>query len=424
MMIDFKKIEKNNIKMLGLLVRYNRVNKGYSLRDLAKITNISHTLISNFEKGTVIPHSDTIKDIFLKLDMKFYDEKEISIKFQKIYNEIFRHLLFYEYKEAAILIKEIEKDREIYENSIEIINFAIIRCLYYTIANIHTDDKDRLISQYEVVLDFFSPNQKQLFYFIKGLDLLNQELFKTAREHFEKALNIGDSKMDLLINEHYVITLSKSGKYVDAWRIATKSIEEFELETNYVRAMRLRTRIAHDYIRIYKYDHAKDLYNKVLAYATKFKIQDLINRCNTYLGYIAVLENDFKLGEKFLNKVKSPFAKIYYYLRFDICVNKKDEKVFLNLYNEYMSYEGVQDSPKTLRFFEMIYMRFDDKFMDKKKYIKNAKELIDFGFEADDAQSIELASNLLSLFYKKERHYKDALEANERYLHYTKYGVK
>ena len=92
-MIDFKNVEKNNMKMLGVIVRYNRVNKGYSLRGLAKITNISHTLISNFEKGKVVPHHETIKDIFSNLDLVFYDSPDISPKFTDYYNRIYRHSL-------------------------------------------------------------------------------------------------------------------------------------------------------------------------------------------------------------------------------------------------------------------------------------------------------------------------------------------
>lgn len=423
-MIDFNKLEKNNTKMLGIMVRYNRVRKGYSLRDLAKITNISHTLISNFEKGVVIPHKDTIKDIFNKLDLTFYDDPSISEKFTKYYNRIFKHLLFYEYAEAGLLIEEIVKDKEIYHNSVELINFVIIRCLYYTITNIHAAEKNQLIQQYEVVLDFFSPNQKQLFYFIKGMDLLNKELYKTSRESFELALSIGDVELDLLINEHYVITLSKSGKYVDAYRIATESIIIFERETNYVRAMRLRTRIAHDYTRLHKYKEAKDLYNKVLQYAEKFKILDLKNRCNTYLGFIAALEKDYISCEKYINKVKPPFAKIYFYLRFDILKVKNDEEEFLKIYNEYINYEWVQKSSKTKKFFEMILMRFDDKYMDRDKYVKNAEDLIELGFKADDIEMIDVASGMLASLYKKERHYKSALEVKERYLHYLKYGAK
>ncbi|MCD6482157.1 MAG: helix-turn-helix transcriptional regulator, partial [Candidatus Izimaplasma sp.] len=55
------KIEKRNLKVLGVIVRVNRVRLGYSLRDLAKLINVSHTSISNFEKGIITPHKDVIR---------------------------------------------------------------------------------------------------------------------------------------------------------------------------------------------------------------------------------------------------------------------------------------------------------------------------------------------------------------------------
>jgi transcriptional regulator with XRE-family HTH domain len=94
-MDDFKSIEKHNLKVLGVIVRVNRMKLGYSLRDLAQLTNISHTLISNFEKGQLTPHNDTIKDIFRVLKLSFYDDPKISIKFNKLYKKAFKHIVFF-----------------------------------------------------------------------------------------------------------------------------------------------------------------------------------------------------------------------------------------------------------------------------------------------------------------------------------------
>ena len=163
-MLNIDSFEKDNLKVLGILVRYKRINLGYSLRSLGEITNISHTLISNFERGIMIPHNDTIKDIFNVLDLKFYDNHKILDKFNNVYNKIFKHVLYYEYEEAAKIIYKIEKDKEIYENSRGVINYTIIRCLFYFLSNTYIEEKDKILNQYEVVLEFFSNNQKQLFY--------------------------------------------------------------------------------------------------------------------------------------------------------------------------------------------------------------------------------------------------------------------
>ncbi|KFZ26234.1 MAG: helix-turn-helix protein [Candidatus Izimaplasma bacterium HR2] len=423
-MLNIDSFEKDNLKVLGLLVRYKRILLGYSLRDLGEITKISHTLISNFERGIMIPHNDTIKDIFDVLELEFYDDPLISVEFVEIYNKTFKHILYYEYEEAEELVREIEKKRHIYENSKEVINFTIIRCLFYVLTNTFIAEKDKVLKQYEVVLDFFSDNQKQLFYFIKGLDKLNQEFYKESRDYFEKALKIGNHNIDLLINEHYVISLSKSNNFVDSRSIADKCIVEYEKQTNYVRAMRLRTRIAQDYIRLLKFEDAKKMYSYVYDYSIKYNIKDLENRCNTRFAMIAVFENDFELAEEYLSKVTPVYAKIYYYLKFDILVHKREEKELLKYYDKVMSEKWVKEHPKSENFFKLILMRYSDKYMDKKEYEKLLANQIDMALKSDDAEMLEVSSKFLVKFYKSERQYKKGLVVCERFLHYIRYGVQ
>ncbi|MCK5388553.1 MAG: helix-turn-helix transcriptional regulator, partial [Candidatus Izimaplasma sp.] len=327
---------------------------GYSLRDLAKLANISHTLISNFEKGLLTPHSDTISDIFRILKLEYHDDPMISERFKALYQKAFKHILYYEYEEAEKVIKEIEKDKEIYEHSIEVINFAIILCLYYAVSNVYFEHFSRYLAQYEVVLDFLSPNQRQMYFFIKGLDYINNEQYRDARMFFKKALSIGDTKMDVLIKDYYVIGLSKSNKFVDSNKYALEVIKEFESQTNYVRAMRLRTRIAYDYFRINKFEESEKLYKQVLDFAIKYKIRDLENRCNCRLALLALVKGERDKEEGYINKVDPYFNRLYHYLKLDIAAYKKNEQEFLRLYEEYISSEWVKKSHKTKMFFECI----------------------------------------------------------------------
>ena len=422
-MFNIEIVEKDNLKILGLLVRYKRVLLGFSLRDLGEITNISHTLISNFERGLMIPNKDTIKDIFIVLKLDFYDNQEMTSEFNRLYKKIFKHLVYYEYEEAGVLIIEIEKNKGIYNNSAVVVNFTIIRLLFYVLTNTKTDELQRIMKEFEVVIDFFSDNQKQLFYFIQGLEYLNKEFYKESRQFFEKALEIGDHKVDLLINEHYVISLSKSNKFVDSREIANKCILEYESKTNYVRAMRLRTRIAHDFIRIHKFEEAKEIYNFVNDYSIKYKIKDLENRCNTRLAQIAVIQNKYELANEYLKKVTPEFSKMYHYLMFDLFVYYKDNKKLLEYYKSTMSKDWVKKHKKSYNFFKLIIMRNIDGYMDKAEYERLLLNQIDIAIKSDDAEMLEVSSKHLMNFYKSERKYKKGLEISEHLLHYLKNGV-
>ena len=423
-MANIKTLEKHNLKVLGVIVRVTRVKMGYSLRDLAKLANISHTLISNFEKGLLSPNKGTISHLFKILNLDFYDDPKISEKFKILYNKTFNHIIFHEYDEALVIVKQIEKDKLIYESSSEVINYTIIQCLYYAISNVYFEGFDEYLKQYEVVLDFFTTNQKQLYFFIKGLDFINKEQFGDARFYFEEALSIGDTNLDNLIKDYYVIGLSKSNKFVDSSKYALEAIRVFESQTNYVRAMRLRTRIAYDYYRINKFEESEKLYKEVLSYSIKYNVKTLENRCNCRLALLAIVKGERELVEEYINKVDPNYNRLYHYIKLDIVSYNRNEKQFLELYNDYMDLEWVKNSEKTQLFFENIYMRFSNKNMDEKKYELNLKRLVTLGFDADDAEMIEVASYMLSSLYKNDRKYKLAYGVNQRLLHYLKNGVK
>ncbi len=412
---------KENIKVLGLIIRIQRVKLGYSLRALAERVNISHTLISNIEKGKIIANLATIDEIFLILDLQFHFSEELTNDFNKKYESIYKHLFYYEYDKAKIEIEELEKDDNVYRYSTEVVNYEIIRCLYYKLSNTYVSECI-LLEYYANYLEYFNDEQKQLFFFIKGLDYINQEYYRDSRLSFEKALSFGETRLSILIKEYYAITLSKANKYVDAKVIADEAITQYEIETNYIRAMRVRTRLAYDYIRIHRFKLAKDLYQKVKNFAIKYDVKDLENRCNTYLGYLAVYNKEFKLAEEYLDLVEPPFANTYYYLKMDVAVEKRNDVEFYKMHEEYTQTRAITQSRKATLFFELIKMRYDDKHMDKTKYEKNLKEIINHGFQSDDGEVIDVATMMITEFYQKDRRYKLAFEAANRLLHFLKYG--
>jgi len=413
---------KENIKVLGLIIRVARAKKGYSLRALAEIAKISHTLISNIEKGKIIANLDTINEIFNILDLEFHWGDELTNDFNDKFEKIYNHLFYYEYDKAKELIMELEKDKDIYQHSTEVVNYEIIRCLYYKMAN-EVIPSYILLDYYSNYLEYFNDTQKQLFHFIKGIDFLNKELYRDGRLAFEVTLSYPKTRLNMMINEYYAIALSKSNKYVDAKEISDKAITQYEHEASYIRAMRVRTRIAFDFIRIHKFKEADELYQKVKRFSIKYKVKDLENRCNTFLGYLAAYVKDYDLAEKYLSLVKEPRVRHYYYLKLFIAPFNRNDEEFYKLYDEYCNLPAVLRSYKAQRFMEIYYFRYDEKNMDRDKYEKNLKEIVNDGFKSDDGEIIDRATMMLIELYQKERRYKLAFKAYDRLLQFLKYGT-
>ncbi len=198
-MVEKLKISEANLSILGILIRVARLKQGYSLRNLSSLTQFSHTLISNIEKGKQIPSEETLIDIFKVLKLKLFTSKNIEEEMTYYFNTIFSHIINHHYELAEKLVKEMEKNSHQYENSYEVVNYFIIRCLFYSITNTDLEEKEERISQYGKVFELFNPKQKQLLYFIKGLDYLNDDNYKLASDNFEMAIKIGDRDIKSLI---------------------------------------------------------------------------------------------------------------------------------------------------------------------------------------------------------------------------------
>lgn len=414
---DFK--DKSNQTILGVMIRTKRSEIGYSLRDLAELTNISHTLISNIETGKQVASEATLSDIFRALDLKLFDDEEISIKFRKYYNQIYRALIEFEYDKARKLLDELEAEHDVYEHSYEVINYNAIRSFYYALTNTPFPELVDIKNKYNLVIDFLNDNQKQMFSFIKGLQYLNMERYKDASENFYDALKVGDKSVDVLIKEYNARSLLRQYKFTDTMALSNEAINEYESRTDYIRAMRCRLTIVRVYLHIMQIDKVLELVNYVDRFASKMKIQSLVDQCNVIRATTSFYQNDFKKAEEYLTLHQNqsthwlilPWFRIYTMLR-DGRVHEYYKNVVLKRQNEI--------TRKKFLMIKVLYMwHFEEKRNDE-EFISAVNELIVEGRRSMDQEVITLAYNLNIIYFKNKRSYKKALEIVEEFLHLKK----
>ncbi len=427
-MFDNNGINKMNISVLGILIRVTRMNQGYSLRNLATLTNISHTLISNIEKGKQPPSKATLTDIFSVLKLKLYTEPEIKTEMTYFYKEIFSRIVNHHYIEAAELITEMEKKGHIYENSFEVVNYIVIRCLYYTITNIKLDVKEKTISQYEKVIEFFTLEQKQLFYFIKGLNYLNKEYFIMASDSFEIALSLTDKEINPVIKEYLVQAYIGQYRITDSVALANAAIEEFEEKTVYVRAMKCRMLIAKIYVFILKLDKAQILVDYVDSFTKQFNIAVLTNECHILKSAIAFYNKDYLLAVEELEEHTNQEAKELILPRFRIYLMDKDDRL-LDFYNDVMENKKDLLTINKYLLIKVLMMWVNKDVRVDKEYIESLNQLSELSINSNDQEYIGLSHNLLIDYYRENRKYKKALEIADELLllkkiHLNYYSIK
>jgi len=88
-------------KKLGILIKQERDNKGYGLRNFAKLVGVSHVTIANIENGKVEAKKDTLIKIAKTLN---YDKDTLLAKASKL-DDVVEDMLSEKPETAAVLFR-------------------------------------------------------------------------------------------------------------------------------------------------------------------------------------------------------------------------------------------------------------------------------------------------------------------------------
>lgn len=423
-MLESLQADKNNYKVLGILIRSQRISKGYSLRDLGQVTNISHTLISNIEKGKQIPAPNTLADIFRVLDLEFFDDPKLQKELKKYSDDIYNNLFNHDYDLAKVSFKKLQKNEHKYLHSLGLVNFVLLKYFYLTITKTEDETIGETIEHYYKVLEFFSNTQKQLFYFIDGLYQLNNEHYNDATEKFNLALQFGDKEIDVFIKEYSVISYVRQYKFMDAYKLSQEIIKEFEARTIYIRAMKTKLQEARILYQITKNEETEVLVAYVDRFARKFKIDDLIEECAMLRAAIAIRLRDFEKAEYYINEIPNTEGISAVLLRFKIAFVQNNLDDIEKIYNEVIEYEEIKSHEKIRLYLTIQVMSKVEKYYDKKKYFEYITRLAEMSKRNMDQEMISIAHNYLIMYYHEERSYKKALDIAENLLHLKKIRIR
>jgi transcriptional regulator with XRE-family HTH domain len=422
-MIEIKNIQ-DNIKVIGILIRSNRISQGYSLRDLGDLTNISHTLISNIEKGKQVPSLDTLKDILKALKLNFYDDEDLRKEFKDKEFEIYGLLYNQDYDQAKQMIAPLLEQESKYLFSLEVVNYILLKHFYCAITNIHNEEDEIRFNHYEKVFDFFSETQKQMFYFIQGLIHLNNERYNKATTQFNFALSLGNKAIDVFIHEYNIISLVRQYKFIDAYKASEIVIKEFENRTIYIRAMKTKLQVARIYYHIAKNNETIELANYVERFARKFQIDELLEECIMLKAAIEIRNRNFDKAITLLDNMPDPTSISSVLLRFKVAFVKEDKEEILSYYKEISNLPHVKSHKKVWYYIQIQAMSKVESLYEEDKYIENIEYLTKLATTNNDQEMIGLSYNYLIMHYHEKRKYKKALELAETLLHFKKIRIE
>lgn len=406
---------------IGQLVRFNRLEKNYSLRDLGALSNVSHTLISNIEKGKVSANKDTIKELLNLLEISFRYDDDLINEFTFLYDEAFNYMFEYEYTKSNKIMDTVIMDREKYVSSIVAADFFILYFLHLALNNQLYGDKSELIERIYRIKDYFSVRQSQLFNLTYGIYQFHKGNYRRAEEYLLLARNIGDNRIDMLINTYLIKVYVKMYLFMEVSILAEKTIQVMESELLYLRAMEVRLSVAQSYILVLRYDDALELIDKVYRFASLYPAIYLLSECDLLYTAIYIKKKQYDLAKIKVNKVilNQPFA---YFARLYLAVKDKNEELISKTYNEFFEVNSIKESRRDQLILSLTAHNYKIIKLPEKVYLKQIKELIEIGMKNIDLELLDNSYDMLIREYLSRRMYKKAFEASEVARKIRKYG--
>lgn len=288
---------KNNQKIIGSIIRINRIKQQMSQKALSKGICVP-SYLSRIENGDLLPSDDVISIIFNRLGLTFNDSSEFISEGKKAFDTFFHKLNFNEFDYTMNMFAEIEKNESMYVTSPLIIDYYLAKLARYC----STPDREEFEGAQNILIstfDLLSPYQQFLYNFYVGIDMLNLSTNKSEGKDFiKKALSHKETG-------HCYFWLSYAYRVennpIKAYDTIKRALDLYVSEGNIISIMDSYEKIAEVYFMLDNYIDAVHYLEMSLNVAEKLNNKHYIEHLNSMLAWSYYRINDFDKALTYLN---------------------------------------------------------------------------------------------------------------------------
>ncbi|PRR82173.1 helix-turn-helix transcriptional regulator [Clostridium vincentii] len=401
---------KNNQKVIGSIIKLNRIKQNMSQKELAKGTCVP-SYLSRIESGDLIPSEDVISIILNRLGLVFNDSPEFIGSGTEALALFFNNLNFNEFDSTTKLFKELEDKENDFITSPLIIDYFLAKLARYSTTpkrEKFEGSKNALLSAFELL----SPKQKFLYNFYIGIDILNHlGDITTGKEYIKNALNFKETG-------HCYYWLSYSYRIenntIKAYDCIKKALDLYVIEGNFISIMNCYEKIAEVYFMLDNYTDAIHHLKMSLRMSEKIKNSHYIDHIDSMLAWSYYRLKDYKTSLDYLNmnsgiadhRMIIPDSVLESLIYFDLKDKENLKKSILKLTSP-QSLEQISDELAN------IFHKFFTFYLENDNYMKSHiwEGLLIYIIESL-SRFVELKKVFVSLlkdYYINNRRYKDAL---------------
>ncbi|MGM0435535.1 MAG: helix-turn-helix domain-containing protein [Bacillota bacterium] len=312
---DTQLYPKEHLKCLGKNFRDHRKESGYSIRDVARTANISHTIVFDIEQGKMTPNPVTLAELYDVLGIPFYDDPDVLWPLRDVITEFFQAFHHKEFEKADMFYDSLKKGEKYLTHSALKPHYLFAKTMYHL--EFKAEDATKYIEELEHFKEFFIPIQVQSFNLLKGINAFNNNRLNAAFTLLSKAEKM-DEFHDLTVLARYYLafTADKLFKKELSLYYAFVVSEHYSENNNFKRKIDIDFLQAKNMIELGNYKEASDYLNSIHYAIVNFKSMESDREWLTVLHtYLSFMEKDYGKAMEYINQVNNHYLLVKYMIR-------------------------------------------------------------------------------------------------------------
>ncbi|MGL4452789.1 MAG: tetratricopeptide repeat protein [Sarcina sp.] len=403
-------IYKNNQKIIGSIIKLNRLKKNISQKSLAKGICVP-SYLSRIESGEFLPSDDVISIIFDKLGLKYNDSKEFVNEKKASLEFFFENLIFNEFDLTSNLFSKLEKIEHEFLASPLIVDYFLAKLARYCSTR-HREKFESSSSFLLSAFDLLSEKQKSMYNFYMGVDVLSLSAdIELGKTYIKNSLNYREfGHCYYWLSYAYML----ENNPIKAYDTIKRALDLYVQDGNIISIMNSYEKIAEVYFLLDNYIDAIQYLKKALRMAKTLKNMHFTEHITSLLAWSYYRLKNYELAHKYLesntgiadHRILTPDSILIALINFETNDKLALKKTLLKLNN-----------PQTFEQMDIAlidsFISFFTFYIENENYIKTTQwETLLLKLIKDVAKFAELKKalkELLKQYYIQNRRYKNAL---------------
>ncbi len=307
-----------NTKNLAAKIRLERIQKRFTLRELAEMTSLSHGYINRIEQGLLTPSKETLKTIQEALGFNYNEASADCIEFKTYYNLLYRSVIYADYGKAKEYLRILIDKQDVYTNCECFIDYYIIVFMAFQQLKIERHRLEGLHEKIQILLPTMRKSQKEIALLQSAIYSYYQEKnISLALEKLTLHQSLSENS-NLLAISYFLngfIYSQDYRKYKQSLQFYLKAKQLFQNQNNFNRVIFVRLFQQILYINMHRYQEFLESNQQTTRFAEIKGLETVYKVSLSNLARYHIARGDYDDALKLYNGFVDETSNEYYFLK-------------------------------------------------------------------------------------------------------------